>query len=105
MSALHGLKGSLLDGIWIDAPGHTVTLSLRSTNLTPPVGYTLVLEGVTDFHFFDDSAEPWSGAELTDIRSDHDPGSLRLDFSFGSESSGLALTCAKVVLHRTRSAE
>ncbi|CAM4098578.1 hypothetical protein GCM10009799_40680 [Nocardiopsis rhodophaea] len=102
MSALHGLKGSSLEGIWVDAPGHTVTLALQSTNLTPAVGYTLVLEGVTDFSFFDETTSPWSAAEVTDIRADHDPDSLRLDFSFGSEASGLAATCAKVVLHRTR---
>ncbi|WP_017540089.1 MULTISPECIES: hypothetical protein [Nocardiopsis] len=106
MSALNALKGCSLDGTWVDVPGHSVTLSLRSPAGTiPAVTYTLVLEGVTDFSFFDEEAAPWGGAEVGDVQSEHDEDSLRLDFSFGGEASGLAVTCGKVLLHRTRDPE
>ncbi|MDA2814966.1 hypothetical protein O4J56_30255 [Nocardiopsis sp. RSe5-2] len=106
MSALNALKGCSLEGTWVDVPGHSVTLSLRSpAGAVPALTYTLVLEGVTDFSFFDEGAAPWPGAEVADVGSDHDEDSMRLDFSFGGEASGLAVTCGKVLLHRTRDGE
>ena len=103
MSALDALTGCALTGTWIDVPAHSVTLSLHTAPGTEPsVGYTLVLQGVTDLSFYDDAPAPWAGAEVAGIQSEHDRGSLRLDFSFGGDASGLTVTCEKVLLHRTR---
>ncbi|MDA8369536.1 MAG: hypothetical protein M0026_06665 [Nocardiopsaceae bacterium] len=102
MSALNSLKGASLEGIWVDAPAHSVTLALRMARATPVTEYTLILDGVTDFSFFDETARPWAGAEVTGVRVDHDPDSMRLDFSLGSEAAGLAVRCAKAALHKAR---
>ncbi|WP_017596383.1 hypothetical protein [Nocardiopsis potens] len=103
MSALDSLKGCSLTGTWIDVPAHSVTLALRTPpGAAPATVYTLVLEGVTDASFFDEDGAPWEGADVSDLRSEHDEDRLRLDFSFGRDGAGLTVTCEKILLHRTR---
>ncbi len=102
MPGLDGLKGASLRGVWMDAAAHHVTVTLRTKTVGGTVDYNLVLEGVTDFSFFDESPAPWSGAEVTDVRSQHDPDTLHLDFTFGHDAAGIRVTCAKLVMHRVR---
>ncbi|WP_046471047.1 hypothetical protein [Allosalinactinospora lopnorensis] len=104
MPALDALKGASLRGIWVDAPGHYVTITLRTMSVGTALDYNIVLEGVTNFSFYDENPAPWPGAEVTEIRSQHDPDSMHLDFSFGSDTAGIVVTCAKLVMHRARPA-
>ncbi|RNL82520.1 hypothetical protein [Halostreptopolyspora alba] len=103
MPGLDGLRGATLLGVWVDAAAHHVTITLRTGDAGNTVDHNLVLEGVTDFSFFNENPTPWPGAEISDIRSQHDPDTLRLDFTFGSDTAGITVTCAKLVTHRTRS--
>ncbi|PSK97312.1 hypothetical protein CLV63_10830 [Murinocardiopsis flavida] len=100
MPGLQALRGAVLDGVWLDAPGHRVIVTLRADRESDQVSHTLVLEGVTDFSFFDDVPEPWAEAQVADIATEHEPGTMRLDVSFETAAAGLAITCAKGVLHR-----
>ncbi|MBB4929839.1 hypothetical protein F4561_000659 [Lipingzhangella halophila] len=86
----------------MDAAAHHVTITLRTKAAGGTVDYNLVLEGVTDFSFFDEDPAPRPGAEVSDIRSQNDPDTLHLDFTFGHDAAGLTVTCAKLVMHRVR---
>ncbi|GAA1772757.1 MULTISPECIES: hypothetical protein [Streptomonospora] len=101
MAGLDMLRGSALTGVRVDAPAHRVTLGLRLERAGGPADYTLVLEGVTDFSYFDESADPWPQPLVTAVASHHDPDSMRLDFGIAREGAGLTVTCGKAVLRRS----
>lgn len=103
MTAFQALAGAVLDGVWVDVPEHRVIVTLRADTESDQVTHTLVLEGVTDFRFFDENADAWPYAEVTDIAAEHGTGTMRLEFSFGPEAAGTAgtaVTCTKAVVHR-----
>ncbi|GAA3722911.1 hypothetical protein HDA32_000781 [Spinactinospora alkalitolerans] len=102
MSALGALSGAALENVWLDVPRHRVTMVLRTRDhdTDAVTDHTLVLEDVTDFSFFDETAEAWPHAQITDIQAEHDPDSMRVDFSFGGAAAGITVTCGKIVLRR-----
>ncbi|QBI52548.1 hypothetical protein [Streptomonospora litoralis] len=100
MATLDNLRGATLTGIRVDAPGHRVALGLRLDRPDGPADYTLVLEGVTDFSCFDESASAWPDQRIGSVSARHDPESMHLDFAFARAGAGMAVTCGKAVLRR-----
>jgi hypothetical protein len=98
MTVTDSLWGGLLTAINFDPVSHDCQLHVEIIVDGMRSIRVMVCRGVTEFHFQNQIPNPWTYAEVTEVKADFDPRSDTwfLEMMLWSEDAGLTLRCVRI---------